>query len=287
MTSAATPTPPATFGRRLLFVTGKGGVGKTTVACAIASAAARRGRRVLLLAAGTLPDAGVLPAEVTLRPVGGRESLDEYLRLALPLAIARRVTRSHIYQRFVAAAPGLRELMMLGKMAHEARSDEWDLVVVDAPSTGHALQLFRMPAGAAAAFGGLVRSEADRVLAQLRDPSRTMIVTVTLPEELAVNETIELHAALETLELPIGPIVVNRVRRAPAAAAKLSQLAGGSALARAVLRAGAEEAGWAAIHAHQLERLAAASDRPRILLPFLSTEALGRTELDLLQRELP
>jgi anion-transporting ArsA/GET3 family ATPase len=281
--------PRADLARPLVLVTGKGGAGKSTIAWILAAAAARRGKRTLLLRVSIDPGLidPAMPAppgpRVTVQSVDGRGSLDEYLGTVLPAPIARRVAGSRIYRRFVAAAPGLRELMLLGKLAYEGRSEAWDTVIVDAPATGHALQMFRMPAAAVVTFGGLVRGEADRVMAQLRDPARTVIVPVTLAEELAVNETLELCAALGELELPIGPIVVNRVHRAPIAAADLLRPAHASALALAALQAGLEEAGWAALNERQIERLRAQTSRRLIRVPFVAAEELGLRELERLR----
>jgi len=252
-----------------MLVTGKGGAGKSTVAALLAEILRRRGKRVLL-AGG----------------VDGAAALGEYLGLVLPARLARRVTASSVYRQFVAAAPGLRELMVLGKLAHEARRDTaWDAVVADLPATGHALQMLRMPAVAAATFGGLVRREAERVFAQLRGPG-TVVVPVALAEELAVSETLELCAALAELRLPAGPVVVNRVRHAPCAPDELRAPAGSPPLVVAALRAGREEAAWAEIHRRHLARLRAATRLPIIELPELPVDELGSAELARLAAEL-
>ncbi len=255
--------------RRLVLVTGKGGAGKTTVAALLAAILGRRGKRVLLA-----------------RGLDGAAALGEYLGLVLPRRLARRVTANAIYRQFVAAAPGLRELMALGKLAYEARRDTvWDAVVADLPATGHAVQMLRMPAVAAATFGGLVRREAERVYAQLRGPG-TVVVPVALAEELAVSETVELCAALAELRLPAGPIVVNRVRRAPCAPEELRAPSGSPPLVVAALRAGREEAAWADLHRRHLARLRAAVDLPVVELPELAVDELGPAELDQLAAEL-
>ena len=144
--------------RRLQFVTGKGGVGKTTTAAALALLLARRGRRTLAVemdAAGRLPallggTVSSVPQEV--RPgvhvltVEGRAALEEYLGMIIPVKrLLSSVFSSRVYQYFVAAAPGLKELMTVGKIAYETTRDDggrplWDAVVVDAPATGHGLQ---------------------------------------------------------------------------------------------------------------------------------------------------
>jgi anion-transporting ArsA/GET3 family ATPase len=190
------------FERRLLIVAGKGGVGKTTVACLLGLEAARRGKRVLLCEVdGASRAASLLGAKsqplgeaVEARPglflmaVEGRAALAEYLGLIIPVRrFLQTVFKSRVYQYFVAAAPGLKELMTIGKIWYEAeRKDEtsgerlWDLVVMDAPATGHSLQYLRMPAAALETFAtGLVHREARRLVELLTDAERTAINLVT------------------------------------------------------------------------------------------------------------
>jgi anion-transporting ArsA/GET3 family ATPase len=218
--------------KRLIFVSGKGGVGKTTVALALGLLAAEQGRRCLVVEIDTT---GAVPARFDLQPsrrgvplelaprlfsmiVEGRAALDEYLRLLLPGALLRPIFSSKIYDYFVAGAPGLKELMCMGKIFYEVERAEkgrphWDLVVVDAPATGHGLELYRMPQAAHDTFAvGLVHRETERVLRLLRDPSLTSHLLVTLAEELPVSETIGLYRTIrDELRFPLGPVVVNRV----------------------------------------------------------------------------
>src|SRR6516225_5594904 len=155
------------FTRRLLVVVGKGGVGKTTVACALGLEAVRRGRSVLLCEVdgvarapqllgaepGALGQAVATRTGVSVMAVEGRAALAEYLGMIIPVKrLLQSVFKSQLYQYFVAAAPGLKELMTIGKIWFEAeRVDErsggrlWDLVILDAPATGHGLQYLRMP----------------------------------------------------------------------------------------------------------------------------------------------
>jgi anion-transporting ATPase len=220
------------FSKRLIFVSGKGGVGKTTVATAIGMLAAEQGRRCLLIeidTAGAIPGRfgrapGKLGTPVQLRPglfsmvVEGRASLDEYLQIILPGPFIRPILGSKIYDYFVAGAPGLKELMCMGKIFYEADRSErgrplWDLLVVDAPATGHGLEMYRMPQAAHETFAvGLVHRDSERVVKLMRDPAVTVNLLVTLAEELPVSETIELYRTLrDELRFPLGPILVNRV----------------------------------------------------------------------------
>src|SRR5262245_29089800 len=147
--------------RRLHFVVGKGGVGKTTVAAALALALVRRGRRTLAVEmegggrlAALLAGAPEVGPRLQVVTVDGRTVLEEYRRLRIPVKrLPATIFSSRIYQYFVAAAPGLKELMTVGKIWYEVTREErgrpaWDAVVVDAPATGHSLQYLRMPQAA-------------------------------------------------------------------------------------------------------------------------------------------
>jgi hypothetical protein len=236
----------------LIFVTGPGGAGTTTVAAALALALERRGP---VLRAG-LGD--------------GEAAAAEYLALALPGFLARRITASPKFGPLVAAMPGLRELMAVGKVAHEARRRA---VVVDAPSA--LVAALRMPAAAAALFGGRIGAQAEGLVAEL---GRARVLPVTTAEEPAVDQTLALVAALAGLGVPVGPVVVNRVHQAPA----LPELpAGAPALAEAALRCGRAEASRAARDQLQLARLPAA----RVVVPF-RPDGLDRAALLALGVEL-
>jgi len=297
--------------RRVFFVVGKGGVGKSTVSALLALALADGGRRVLLAQmepGRRLPELFGLdeelqgPTEVpglSLMTVEGEASLSEYLGIVLPVKrVHRLVVTSKLYHHFVAAAPGLRELMTVGKIWYEEQrmlgdQPHWDAIVVDAPATGHSLQYLRMPQAAATAFGpGLVRREALRVMELLRDEARTVVCPVTTAEEMPVNETLEMYAQLQgELAMPLGVLFVNRVHAAPVApGAVCAPPANAPALVGDVLRCAREEAGWASINAHYLARLRDAIEMPTVELPFLFAEEFGleevRTLLDAAQSRL-
>jgi anion-transporting ArsA/GET3 family ATPase len=220
--------------------------------------------------------------------VDGESALSEYLGLVLPVRrVQRMVVESKLYHHFVAAAPGLKELMTIGKIWYEEqlatpRGRKWDVIVVDAPATGHSLQYLRMPSAAREAFGpGLVKREAQKVVELLTDPERTAVCPVTTAEEMPVNETSEMYQQLrERLKMPLGVLFVNRVHRAPFALdAVPAEPPGASPLVRDVLRCAREEAGWAAINRRYLDRLDAAVPMTKVVLPFLFAEEFGLDEL--------
>ena len=145
--------------------------------------------------------------------------MDEYVRHVVKIdLLARRILESPIYHRFFAAAPGLKELMVLGKiMVLEEARERWsrkpryDLIVVDAPATGHGLSLLKVPErGVRAAVPvGPVGTNARRILAMLRDPKRTALVIVAIPEEMAVVEAVEFH------RLAVEEVGIEAERRGP------------------------------------------------------------------------
>lgn len=299
------------FQRRLLVVAGKGGVGKTSIACALGLAAAQLGKRTLITEVDGVGRAarllGVEPAPVgkaqaitdslSVMSVEGGAALAEYLQIILPVKrLLEAIFASRIYQYFVAAAPGLKELMTIGKIWYEAeRQDEhgrrcWDIIIMDAPATGHSLQYLRMPRAAKEAFGeGLVGRESHRLIDLLTDPQRTAVNLVTTAEEMPVNETIEMyHQIREELHLPLGCLFVNRTHHAEFGAGDLDRLEQGWAalqkpeeraiVAEAIIR-GREEVGWSDIHHRYLQRLMREVDMPIIEVPFIFADEFGAPQV--------
>jgi anion-transporting ArsA/GET3 family ATPase len=300
------------FERRLLVNIGKGGVGKTTVSCALALAAARAGRRVLLcevdgvfraaqLLAAPRGDAGVARAArggVWVMDVEGTAALAEYLGMIIPVRrLLRSVFESQVYQYFVAAAPGLKELMTIGKIWYEVDREErgggrvWDLVIVDSPATGHGLQYLRMPSAARDAFGvGLVHREAERLVGLLGDADKTAVNLVTTAEDMPVNETVAMAKRVrDELHLPLGGMFVNRLHQRKFRASDVKSLRDAArrcrdgaerAILDAVAARAEEESGWARLNARYLAQLAEEIPVPRWELPFVFAEEFGVAELE-------
>ena len=227
---------------RLIVVLGKGGIGRTSISALIATVAARRGIRTLVIEAdlrGPIATSYGKPPgfkQVELEPnlcamtLGGQEALEDYLGKVVPRPVLRIVFASSFYQYFVHAAPALRELTMMGKVFHEierraAPLRPWDLVVFDAPASGQALSMIRTPFAARETFGDSVVGREARNIAQLlSDRAKCAIVAVTTAESLAMAETLELKRTLATLQLEPAAIFFNRVSPATFAAADIARM---------------------------------------------------------------
>ena len=220
--------------RRLLFVSGKGGVGKTVATAALALYAFRHRKRVLVVELSSYgrlrellggPEPGPEPAEIQphleLVRIEPRRALEDFLQGILPLrALRQRLLQSHSFSILTAAAPGIEEFLTLAKIVDlegmrigVRRRPRYDLVLVDAPATGHSLPLLStartlmemMPIGPI----GRTANEVNRVLS---DSRRAAAVIVTIPEEMAVNETIEISTGLaRSGALAVGPLIANAV----------------------------------------------------------------------------
>jgi anion-transporting ArsA/GET3 family ATPase len=219
--------------RRFLIVTGKGGVGKTTVSAAQALAIAAKGKRVLVAMCNARErlsvmlgsdligsDAMSVAPNIWAVNMDPEKALEEYGVLMLhSRALYKTLFDNRYVRSFLAAVPGMHEWAMLGKAwwhTTEKRPDgSWmyDVVILDAPATGHGLDMLRVPKVIMDVVPpGLLRRDAERAVEMFRDPKTCAVVLVTIPEEMPTSETIELARALVTeLSLPIGEIVVNAV----------------------------------------------------------------------------
>jgi len=216
--------------RQVQFFTGKGGVGKSTVLAALALAAARAGKRPLIVELGTHtsssrlfhgPDVGYQPSEVApgvhATRIEFEPALIDYITSRLKLRpIASLVAKNSSLRRLFMAAPGVDEIVTLHRVAQLAADERWGPILVDLESTGHALMFFDLPSVLEVFLNdGPLRQVVDSATALLADAQRCAIHIVTVPEPLAVNETIHLHAQLQKREdLHLGCLIINRVPRA-------------------------------------------------------------------------
>ena len=224
---------PARFfaASRVLIVAGKGGVGKSTMSAALARSAARCGLSTLLvrLTPGgpisrlfaqpdltgveqTLhPGTGAGESDVRGRLVTPDEALAEYLADHGLSRLTRRLAASGAIEVVTTAAPGIRDLLVLGRVKGLEATRAADLVVLDAPAAGHAVSFLQSPTGLRGAVGaGPIATQADEVLAMLADPSRCRVMLVTLAEETPVNEVVETAFALEDeVGVALGPVIIN------------------------------------------------------------------------------
>jgi anion-transporting ArsA/GET3 family ATPase len=286
---------------KVVVVAGKGGVGKTTVGATIGLAATRRGLEVLLVEleghstlgeafgvgplpyeAVTIPGAG--PGRLRARRLTPDEALVDYLAGHGLHRLTRRLVRTGAIDVVSSAAPGIRDLLTLGKIRQLEQADEADLIVVDAPAAGHAVTFLRSAAGMeASASMGPVRDQAAEARALLTDPSRCQVVLVTLAEETPVSELIETAFSLEDeVGVALGPVVVNGVWP-PIEGLERSRAGPGAA---GMARAAAFYLAHSLAQQQQLTRLAAELPLPRIVLPRIFSNRLTVEDLGHLADEL-
>lgn len=285
---------------RVLLFTGKGGVGKTTTAVALGLAAAERGRRTIVVEvaeqrhmARVFTDAGVgresetrLADDLYAVTIDPQHALEEWLGRQVGGGALKVLTRSQAFNYFVAAAPGAKELITIAKVWEMAQLERWtksnrsyDLVIVDAPASGHGIAMLKTPQ----TFGdiarvGPVQRQAYRVRDMLGDPERTAYVAVTLPEEMPVNETIELEDRLTAVVgTGLDVVVVNGVwpeRFSAEEADRLRTLAGTDGGDPGLVAALAAD-DRARTQREQILRLREKAAAPVLTLPFLFTDELA------------
>ncbi len=291
--------------KRLIFVTGKGGVGKSTVATTLGLVGARRGLRTIVVELASqrrlqraFHKAGAHFKEVELAPklftisIDPQQSMEEYLRIkAGPMG--GMLGHSKIFQGFAMATPGMRELLSIGKIWELAQLQRktrgaapYDLVVVDAPATGHGVGILKTPKTFAdIARVGPIAAQGREMHATITDRGFTAIIAVALPEEMPVNETVQLRDALTDEGLTLDLVVLNGLYPQRFGAEGLSTLQNAlenvqAPLELAALRASISEARRASCQREQRARLA--EEFPDVLtdLPFVFSEEIGLPELE-------
>jgi anion-transporting ArsA/GET3 family ATPase len=300
--------------KRLVFVTGKGGVGKTTVAAALGLVAARAGKRTIVCEvahqermSSVFRREGVgysesrLATDLYAISIDPQQSMDEYLRTQIrPSALYSLLFDNRLFQYFAAATPGMRELVTIGKvweLAQFERRNEravpYDLVIVDAPSTGHGLAFLRTPRTFRdAARVGPISRQAGKIDAFITDPRSTGVVAVALPEEMPVNETVDFERNLhDELGMELDAVVVNALypeRFDPGEAERIEDAAGadGSPGVEAALKAALFEHRRARTQRAELARLSAELGHEPLTLPFLFEPELDLGSLEELSTEL-
>jgi anion-transporting ArsA/GET3 family ATPase len=304
---------------RLVIVAGKGGVGKTTVSATLARAAALAGLSTLIVEVEgksglpTMFGQGELGYdEVVLSPGGGPDgagdvrartltadtALLEYLRDHGLSRISKRLVSSGALDVVATAAPGIKDILLLGKVKQLEREGVADVIVLDAPAAGHAITFLQSARSLIDTVNvGPINAQARDVLELLEDHGRCQVVLVTIPEETPVNEAVETAFSLEDrVGIGLGPIVVNGVYPAivgldpdPAAAV------GAAEAAHVSLRPGEADALAAAarfrldrtaLQTEQVGRLEAHLPLPQLRLPFLFTTDIGPTEVEHLARAM-
>jgi arsenite-transporting ATPase len=269
---------------RVVVVAGKGGVGKTTVTAVIARAAAREGRRVLVVELDGKPTLDDLLPEVEVLHISAPDALDEYLRDHGFARIAKRLNKTGVIDVVGTAAPGIDDIVVLGKIKQLERSGDYDLIVVDGPAAGHAITFLTSASGLSEAVrGGPVRSQADDVLELLHDPTRCQVVLVTVPETTPVNEVVETAFALEDeVGVQLGPVVVNAVDEGVDLPAEAAVALVAASVPDDVIAAVAFRRSRRTMEREELARLTDELPLAQIVLPAQPVAGLTSTDIEVL-----
>ncbi len=289
----------------MIIVAGKGGVGKTTVSAALARMAARAGLEALIVEiegkSGLAAAFGratpldyhevVVSEGVRARTLTPDDALVEYLEDHGMRRLSKRLLSSGAIDVVATAAPGIKDILVLGKVKQLERSGAADLIVVDAPAAGHAVTFLASAHGLLDAVQvGPIRSQAQDVIDMLTDPARCQVLLVTLPEETPVNEVVETAFHLEDrVGVSLAAVVVNGLYSVlPGLDADPEEAAAAAGVhlrphEADALRAAAEfRERRQALQAEQVERLAKALPLPQLPVPFLFTSEVGAPEVEVL-----
>jgi len=286
---------PLLTAARVTVVAGKGGVGKTTVTAVLATAAAAAGMRVLVVELDGKPVLADLLGDVPLLSLSAQLALEEYLRDHGFGRIAKRLSSSGVIDVVSTAAPGIDDIVVLGKLKQLERSGEWDAVVVDGPAAGHAVTMLTSAAGLRdAVSSGPVRAQADEVLEMLEDPARIQVALVTLAETTPVNETVETAFRLEDrVGVRLAPVIVNAVDVGPGDVdehRRLSDLLAGVSvdeLDAAALGAAARfRDEWRAVQQAAIAQLAESLPLDQLHVPFVTGAVLDAEAVVALARSV-
>ncbi len=302
---------------QLVIVAGKGGVGKTVVSAALARAGALAGLTSLIvevegksgmasmfgqsesldydervLTPGGGPDGS---ADLLARTLTPDQALIEYLQDHGLSRISKRLVKSGALDVVSTAVPGMKDILILGKVKQLERRPDIDLVVLDAPAAGHAITFLHAAQTLLDSVSvGPINAQARDVMDLLTDPTRSQVILVTLPEETPVNELTETAFALEDkVGVQLGPVVVNGLYpplegldRDPAALAEAAQITLREGEAEALAAAAEFRRARTSLQQEQVQRLADALPLPQIHLPFLFEGDIDLPHVDVLARSI-
>jgi anion-transporting ArsA/GET3 family ATPase len=298
---------PALLDRRLVVVTGKGGTGKSTMSAAVALAGARRGKKVLVcevVAKERVADFfGKPPSGPQIRElvpnlysvhVRPREAMREYGLMILKYETLYRLAFENAAARyFLAAAPSLAEIVMLGKVWWHATQElergrlRWDLVLLDAPATGHGLTFLSVPEVflRLVSEGPLAR-DMRSMMSLLADPAKCSICIVTLPEEMPANEAIDLDRSLREHHFPAGPLFLNAVYSSRFAPPEVAAVTRGGPLLTAAGEAADNHESRAELSRQYEAVLRDTVPRELVKVPFLFERSFGAQAIDKVARAI-
>ncbi len=288
---------------RLVVVAGKGGVGKTTVTAVMARAAAECGLRVLVVEVEGKPDlAGLLGdadftestkagyqaqrlvsdlgpdsnGSIELCHLTSERALIEYLDQHGFRRVSKRLASSGILNVVSTAAPGIGDLLILGKVKQIERAGTYDLLLLDGPAAGHAISFLQSASGLLdAAKVGPIQAQAKDVVEMLADPARCQVVLVTLAEATPVNELVETAFALEDrVGVALGPVVVDAVDGGCELDEAIAATMGVATLAAAEFRNRRR-----VVQQAQIARLAVELPLPSLQLPLLLTASVTPADI--------